>query len=204
MILTLWHGGHDLEYTYKENLSSKKGRWEHGAGLYLTTHYETARKYSKGNGKTYEVTLELDPEKCISNMHIPSQAALDFYSKNLKKSSLEMCSTGLHNTMKRMNNFETVCADSFQNLIINYEAITNSKTHLITQFLVEHGIQYGLVKNFGGRDENVIVVYDKNIIKKVESIPAKMVSLDLFERPFPETNFKMILSDQEKRKIKPT
>ena len=203
MIIKLWHGGRDLESNYKENFSSKKGRWEHGAGLYLTTHYETARKYSKGNGKTYEVTVDVDPSKCISNIQIPAQEALEFYSKHLKKSTLEMCSTGLHKLMKRMNNFDSVCSDNFQNLIINYEAINNTKTHLITEFLVANGIQYGLVKNYSGRDESVLVVYDKSIIKKVEHIAAKDVSLDLYERYFPATNHKMILPEITQHVIKP-
>lgn len=203
MEITLWHGGRNLEDSYKENHPSKPGRWEHGAGLYLTTHYETARKYSKGNGKSYEVTVSINPEKCISNTELPVKDILDFYSKNLKKLQLEVCSRALQTSMKRMNNFETVNADIFQNLIINYEAITSSKTPLITAFLVEHGVEYGLVKNFAGRPETVLVIYDKKTIKKVKPIPAKDISLDLYERPFPETNHKMILSENIKSNFKP-
>lgn len=201
MEITLWHGGRNLESSYKENLSSKNGRWEHGAGLYLTTHYETARKYSKGNGKTYEVTIDINPEKCIANTNIPIQDALDFYSANLKKSGLDNCIQALHSNMKRMNNFETVNADTFQNLIINYEAIMASKTPLITQFLIEHGVEYGLVKHFSGRDETVVVIYDKSTIKKVSPILSKNVVLDLYERPFPETDHKMIIPTTNKLKM---
>ncbi len=31
--------------------TQSKGRYESGPGLYLTTHYETARKYAKGGRK---------------------------------------------------------------------------------------------------------------------------------------------------------
>lgn len=197
MEIVLWHGGRNLEYNYRENFSSKKGRWEHGAGLYLTTHYETARKYSKGNGKTYEVTVELEPEKCITNIDLPIESVLNFYSRNIKKSMLPVCSESLNKCMKRMKNTETVCAESFQNIIINNEGISHHKSNLITEFLVENGIQYGLVKNYAGRDETVLVVYDKSIVKKVNFILAKDVSLELYERVFPQTNWKMILPECE-------
>lgn len=199
MEIIMWHGGRDLEYSFKDNLSSKKGRWEHGAGLYLTTHYETARKFSKGNGKTYEVTIDIEAEKSIGNIELSTEKILDFYSKHLKKSMLGLCSDSLHNAMKRMNNFEKISADSFQNIIINHEGIANSKTNLITEFLVENGIQYGLVKNYAGREETVLVVYDKTIIRNVKAIPAKKVSLDFYERKFPESDWKMITPTKDKK-----
>jgi hypothetical protein len=55
--MSLWHGG-DLEGAYQETISHKKGRSEWGPGLYLTTHYGTAQKYSKGSRKLYMITIK--------------------------------------------------------------------------------------------------------------------------------------------------
>ena len=44
--MSFYHGG-NLD-RYDDNLIQRKGRFEYGAGLYLTTHYETAKKYARG------------------------------------------------------------------------------------------------------------------------------------------------------------
>ena len=72
--LTLWHGG-NLEFG-KENISHKGGRWEHGPGLYLTTHYDTARKYAKGSRKLYRVVIKRGVN--IRDVDIPMTAVKEF------------------------------------------------------------------------------------------------------------------------------
>ena len=56
--VTLYHGGRNLERNHLETIAHKKGNWEYGPGLYLTTHYDTAYKYAKGGGKVFKVTVE--------------------------------------------------------------------------------------------------------------------------------------------------
>ena len=44
--------------------------------------------------------------------------------------------------------------------------------------MVEHNVDFGLVNNFKGRDETVMVIFNLQKIKKVRAVPAKEVSLD--------------------------
>lgn len=197
MELQLWHGGRDLEYSYRELRGSKNGKWEHGAGLYLTTHYDTALSYSKGGGKTYLISLDIDPDKDLYSKKIKMEEALNFISKNCKKNKLSLLSTDLHENLKRSGNMEHISLDVLQNLIINHEAIVHSKSYLLNQFIIDCGVQYGIVPRFKGRDEQVLVIYDRSVIKKVKAIPSKEVTSNMFELEFPQFNFKKILNEQE-------
>lgn len=182
----LWHGGRDLEHNYRDTQVSSKGRWEHGPGLYLTTHYETARKYAKGGGKTYQVTVELGTH--IKDVELPIEKVLDFISQNVVKSKRNDLTDDIHQNMKRMNSTTHVAAETLMNLCINYEALKGEKTVSLNKLLVEHGVDYGTAERFSGRDETVCIVFNLDKIKKVKAVLAKDVSLNDFELIFPKQN----------------
>lgn len=60
--LKFWHGAHRWEGDPKLH-PAKPENYQCGPGLYLTTRYETARKYAKGGGQT--VLVELDSNTCL-------------------------------------------------------------------------------------------------------------------------------------------
>lgn len=180
--ITLWHGGRYLESQYKEVISSKKGRWEHGPGLYLTTHYDTAYQYSKGGGKTYMVEIELGNN--IKDILLNIEVVNEFVSKYVIGSKKKELLNDLYENMHRMNSMPFINAEHVLNLIFNLDAITSTKTKELANFLVENGVDYGTVNRFKGRDESVLVVYNREKIKKVQAISAKDVILDQWELPF--------------------
>lgn len=176
--IELWHGGKDLEYSYHTFKPTKKQRWVHGPGLYLTTHYERALKYAKGRGSTYKIELNIDNTKEIHQVDIPIENALEFIQKNIIKKHQTKIIEDIYEAMDRKNSISHIPASSFLNLIINYEAIQNSKTKALNQFLIDQGVDYEAVTNYGGRNETVFVIYNLSIIQSVKAIPAKNVSLD--------------------------
>ena len=182
-IVDLWHGGRGLESSYKDFKTSRAKKWEHGPGLYLTTHYLRALNYAKGGGKTYSVQLELGNN--ISDIQIKLDDIIEFVAKNVISSKRKEILTDIENNMKRLNLIDTLHAETLLNLIINYEAISLTKTQKLNQFLVENNVDFGLVNNYGGRDETVVVVYNLKKIKKVTPISAKEVVLDEYIKTFP-------------------
>lgn len=180
--IELWHGGRNLESNYKEFGGTTKGRWEHGPGLYLTTHYERARDYAKGGGKTYLVTVEEgnNIEKTLIDITLVN----DFVNRHVIKSKQARILEDLYDNMNRLHTSPQIYANILVNLIINDDAMQNTKTHYLNRFLVENGVDYGIVNRFGGRDETVLVVYNFDKIKKVKNISAKEVDLSTFEKPF--------------------
>lgn len=180
--IKLWHGGRNLQHSYNEYKGSGKGRWEHGPGLYLTTHYETARKYAKGGGTTYMVEVEEGND--IDNILLPIEKVNEFIVKNIIKSKQKNLIEDIYNNMHRLKSNTHIKANYFLNLVFNLEAISSSKTAYLNSFLVENNVDYGLVKRFSGRDETLLVVFNNQKIKSVKSIHANEVNLSQYELPF--------------------
>lgn len=181
-VIQLWHGGRDLEYSRKEFQGANKNRWEHGPGLYLTTHYETARDYAKGGGKTY--LIEVAEGNFIHETQIAIELVNDFVSRYVigkKQKELLEC---IYDNMHRKNSTTHINAENFLNLVFNLQAIQTPKTRELNSFLVEQGVDYGWVSNFKGRNETVLVVYNFEQIKKISPVIAKNVDLTQYELPF--------------------
>lgn len=166
--MTLWHGGRNLEFDYRDVLSHDKGRWEHGPGLYLTTHRATAERYAKGGRKLYRVTVSEGRD--IDDVLIPLQDMIDFVNQNIKGAKKSQIISDLR-AIEQRRGTGMIMAEVIVNLCLNWSAIANSKTSILRQFLIDHGVDYALVKNFGGRrGDTVMVVMNPKIIQKVEIV----------------------------------
>jgi len=166
--ITLWHGGKDLQYDYQEVVAHGKGRWEHGPGLYLTNDRSIAQKYAKGGGRRlYWVTIGITGAHSMEDTTIPLNDAVLFVERNVKGALRKKVIDDLMTNYERRGN--KLFADVLVNLCLNLEAIQNSKTNLLRQFLIDHGIDYAHANRYGGRNgSEVYVVINPKIITHVE------------------------------------
>lgn len=181
-VIDLWHGGRNLEYSYKEFGGTRNKKWEYGPGLYLTTHYERARSYAKGGGTTYLVTIEEGNN--LENVMVDIAELNEFVLSHVIRSKQKRILKDLHRNFEYSNNPPYIHLNILLNLIINDEAILNTKTHILNNFLVEKGADYSLVKNYGGRNETVLVIFNREKIKKVKATKAAEVDLTDYEKTF--------------------
>lgn len=171
--LTLWHGGNlELE---KDAIMHKGGRWEHGPGLYLTTHYDTARKYAKGARKLYRVVVKRGTN--LSDAQIPVASAVDFVGTYV-------IGTKRKDVVSRIEKHAKVSgidADTFLNILINENAVKSTYTDRLREFLVHSGIDYSIVDNAFGWHERMVVLFNmKNIVSKTRVLPKdKIETFDL-------------------------
>jgi hypothetical protein len=158
--MTFWHGG-NLDDAFDETIAHKKGRWEYGPGLYLTTHYDTAMKYAKGGRKLYMITVkkgkQLEDEKL--DFEVVKKFINQYVIKNKREELIERLE-------KRVKDGK-LPAFMFCNNIVNTQAIKSSDTDKLRMFLVEQGIDYSIINNpFGWGDKMLVLFNMKNIIKK--------------------------------------
>jgi hypothetical protein len=173
--LVLWHGG-DLTDGFKETVSHKKGRWEYGPGLYLITHYDTAKKYATGSRKLYQVAVE---EGTNLDTMIDATQVLEWVKINVIKSKqkevIERISK--HNKENKIN------GEIFLNIIINNDAIKNTTTNVLRLFLVECGIDYCLVSQpFGWSNQLMLVLFNPKKIVSKKQITSKD-QIEVFDLP---------------------
>jgi hypothetical protein len=175
--MTLWHGGRNLQFNQMNMIPAKKGRWEYGPGLYLTTHYETARKYAKGGGTTFKLTIEKGTD--ISKVTIELQEAIDFVKRYVIGQYRKPMIEDLTNNINRLGK---LFLEVLVNLCVNYQCLSPKNTVELRKFIVNHGADYEISRGFAGRAETIVVIFNPAIIKKIEAVKASDVSLDQREQ----------------------
>lgn len=160
-----WHGG-NLD-DYNEIISQKNGRYEYGAGLYITTHYDTAKKYSKGSRKLYLITVENGVD--INNSYLQVDKAIEFIMmyiiKNLRKEIISR--------LQKYITDDGIKASIFNTIILNEKAIKSTNTSHLRQFYVDNGIDYDIVNNPFGWGEEMMVLYNMKKIVNVIQVDNK-------------------------------
>ena len=156
-----YHGG-DLDKNFKYH---KKGRYEYGVGLYATERLDTAMLYKKGGGrKIYQLIVEkgndindvkFDTDKCIE--------FIKYYAKTDKRKELI-------EIINKKSQENKIPGYFFQNMILNHEAITATKTMLLRNFLVKNGADYEIHDKTFGFHEKMIVIFNMDKIAKTIQI----------------------------------
>lgn len=160
--MNFWHGG-NLE-NYENYKVQKSGRYEFGAGLYITSHYGTAMKYAKGGRKLYLVTVQLGVN--IDDATIDLDSLNSFVNKYVIANKRQMV---IARVLARSKD-NMLKAFIFNNIILNEKAITSTNTDTLRAFYVEHGIDYDIVDNAFGWGETMMVLYNMEKIVRTQIV----------------------------------
>ena len=156
--MSLWHGGNlevDLEATKKQ----AKGRFEFAPGLYLTTHYDTGLKYSKGLRKLYLVTIEKG--NLLEKSLIDIDKATEFVKKNITKKDQTM----VFDRFEKYIDSGVIKGYIFVNILLNNNLIKESNSDKLRDFLIMQGVDYSEVNNPFGWNEKMIVLFNMKKIR---------------------------------------
>jgi hypothetical protein len=175
--MQFWHGG-DLD-NYDDIIAHKNGRYEYGPGLYLTTHYDTAKKYAKGRRKFYMISVEKgnDINKSLFDIDKVKEFVNNYVIKNKRREILQR--------IEKHNKENTIKGYIFNNILLNEKALSPRNTSNLRQFLIDNGVDYEIVDNPFGWDEKMMVLYNMNKIKNVKQITAKdkIENYDILKKP---------------------
>ena len=166
-----WHGG-DLDF-YDDSISHRKGRNEYGPGLYLITHFDTARKYAKGGRKFYMVTVQDGND--MKDAFIPFEQAKEFIQQSVvgikRKDVLERMT-------KYLKEGQGIPASIFNNILINENAVKTQNMGALRQFYVDNGIDYVTVDNPFGFHETMLVLFNMGtIVEKRRIMPGDKIEV---------------------------
>ena len=172
--ISLWHGGR-LDNAYYETISHKKGRWEFGPGLYLTSHYQTAQKYAKGSRRLYLITIAKGND--ARNTNIPIDNVINWCKDYVIRSK----QAEVLGRLNKWGEHGEVKAYIFINIITNNDAIKSTDTGNMRTFLVRQGIDYFTTDNAFGWHEKMITLFNMSKIaeKKVVNSKDKIEVFDL-------------------------
>lgn len=176
-MIQLWHGGNRWEGR-PEIRPSKQGRYECGPGIYLTTHYDTARKYAKGGKVVTRVTLA-DDIRWIHRQKAPVQSLRDYVRSTSRFPRRADILADIDRAVERrsVNGAVTEFAvETLLNLAINRECLDGQQGVLFAHWLVEQGVDAMLHRAYG--QEQWVVVFNPDIIRRFEVVPASAVNGD--------------------------
>lgn len=166
--MKFYHGGNlDFKSDY---IINKKGRYEYGVGLYLTTSLEVAEKYAKGSRKLYEVIVSDGTQ--IKDVEIPLEQVTDFIKQNvLTKKRNEIL-----NVISKYISNGKINASRLNTIILNYQAVPTSKINSLKELLLNNGVDYLIDHNTFGWGETTLVLFNMKKIISYKQISLKDIA----------------------------
>lgn len=180
--MSFWHGGNmDI---VSDAVHQKRGNWEYGPGLYLTTNYDIALRYARGNRKLYMVTVKKGVD--AKDSYLDWNTVQDF----IKRHGVQK---NLRHTLDRMQKYvrnEKILATIFLNVLSDtHETIRKpiqNKPREILEFLIQNGIDYLTVSSPFGALETMMVLFNTKKIENIERVLPKD-TVEVYDLP---TTFK--------------
>lgn len=164
-LLNFFHGG-DLD-NIDQYKKQKSDRQQFGSGLYLTTYYDIAKKYAKGSRKLYLVSVQKGTD--INDVKIKTDVIIYFLNSTFNKKIVQYVND-LANM--RFHNGE-IPLYIINNILINHNLLKGNKSVAWKNFLMSNGVDYEIVNNAFGFGEDMMVLYNTNLIKYVKRIEPK-------------------------------
>lgn len=187
--ITLWHGSKKWLGS-PEIQPSRKGRTEHGPGIYVTTHLETAQQYAKGGGAVRKIVL--NPRLILEQAALSLSDACDFVTTVIAKSKqaevldrLVGCASRhiLDDRILLGQDTQRFHAESLVALCVNGDLTPGAKGQALAEFLSSQGIDCSFSR-LSGR-EFWGVIFNPGVILEYEKVLAKDVPGFLHELPDP-------------------
>lgn len=176
--IIVWHGAQRWNGAPKIK-PCQKGCYEHGPGIYGTTHYFSAYKYAKGGGQTLK--LELSPDvQLLENLKLPLEEMQKFVHDQPKMRHKKAILDDLDFCSQRQPN-QLLAARYLLNLCVNHEALNGEHGQALAAFLSQRGADIDVVSASG--QEEWVIILNPEIIQKVTPVMAKEVQKMDYELP---------------------
>lgn len=173
-----YHGGRAWDGP-AEVRPPRKGRAEHGPGLYFTTDYDQARSYAKGGGQVRVAELELGPKfirpgEWVWSMSVSEAEA--FVVSSFPRQSHPKIMDDIRRSASRRAS-DRIDPIMLSNLALNHDLLDPRLGVELQKMLVEHGRPYEATSRSGNnRWEEIIVAYDAALV--VRSAPLTAARFD--------------------------
>lgn len=166
-LLVMLHGSRNLkENNIIEIQESKKGKYEYGAGFYLTTSYTTARKYARSSNQIWEIYLE-QPKLLQFTDTLPLEEIEDFvHSQHRMKRKSTVLKDIQHYALKN-DRIEKFPIEVLLNTLVNNDCLSGAYGINFTKWLTKQGFDAIKAIQSG---EDWLIIFNPKIIKKFNRI----------------------------------
>lgn len=188
MRLIGWHGSHNWSGEPVIR-APRKGKYEYGAGIYLTTSLERAKRYAKGGGRVVPMAVELSAAPEPHNLTVAEIVNFVNSCPGLRKRKEVVAD--IHKSAE-MSNRTLMPASVVNNLAVNNEALTSASAGHVAAWLAEHGMPVSInrVWSLGSAPEEWMVVFNPALLdvsaRVAQEIPPGSNQMKLFSEQLAE------------------
>lgn len=174
---SLWHGAQRWEGTPGLR-APRVGHAEHGAGLYCTTEYMTARKYAAGAGSTRLMTLDsslrlLEDIKILPETLTAAVREIPrLRSKQAILDDIDWCA--------QRSKSPTIGLNTIINLASHHRALSGAAAVAMSEFVASQGADASLYER---GDEDWLVIFNPAIVLSSQPVRASDVDVAMFSLP---------------------
>jgi len=187
-IVRFYHGGSSLFNTEPKIMDTKKGRYEYGPGIYLTTSYDTARKYAKGNKVVHLVEIKANKIVLPIDIKIELTDTIELISKKISMSSKNR-EKMISDLKRSFEQRQYLTANTVISLLVNNEVLKGSAGPKVSEWLSHMGVtaDFNQMSN-----EEWLIVFNPAIISSSSIVPVKQVgSIEFpYDLPLVSKNYK--------------
>lgn len=192
-IVRMFHGGRRWEGR-PEIQPARRGRAECGPGIYLTTKYETARKYAKGGGVPMrvdvrvrmlleDVAISLDQAKLMATDCVARARLKPLFAELDELSQRYMSHTFRSPFIAGPESPAMMPASSLLNLCINDDLLLGERGVRMAGHLTKLGIDASA--HHANADDHWLVVFNPDAIVSIKKLPADKIELSDYSLPSP-------------------
>lgn len=168
---TLWHGAQ--RWDGKPGLRAPRvGHAEHGAGLYCTTEYMTAKKYAAGAGSTRLMTID-SSLRLLENIRIEPDAMIAAIKAIPRLRAKQAILDDIGWCAERSKS-DTIGLNTAINLAAHHRALSGTPAVAISEFVASQGADASLYERSG---EDWLVIFNPAIV--LGSTPVKSNDVDV-------------------------
>lgn len=162
-----FHGGNLDQFDYNEIIIPKKGKYEYGFGLYLTSSRKIADQYSKGSRKLYLVELENDITD-LNNIYVNFEEVVSVLKTILSKNDFIKLQSPIQKLSERFDG--QVNLGSLNIIMINYDILKPKYGKDLIKYFISKGADAYVDHNTFGWHETTVVLFNFDKIKNIERL----------------------------------
>ena len=170
----LWHGAQ--RWDGSPGLRAPRvGHAEHGAGLYCTTEYMTAKKYAAGAGSTRLMTID-GSLRLLENLRIKPDAMLAAVKAIPRLRAKQAILDDIGWCAERSKS-DTIGLNTVINLAAHQKALSGAPAVAISEFVASQGADASLYERSG---EDWLIVFNPKIVMSSQPVRSNDVDVATF------------------------
>jgi len=162
-----FHGGNLDYFDYNEIIIPKKGKYEYGFGLYLTSSRKIADTYSKGSRKLYLVELDNDIVD-LNDVFVNINEVNSTLKTILSKNDFLKLQQPLNRVAERFEG--EINLGTLNIIMINNDILKPKYGKAIIKFFISKGADAYVDRNTFGWHETTVVLFNFDKIKNIEKL----------------------------------